>query len=124
VEQSPTVCSGTAITTTVYTLAKRTDATVTNLPTGLTSVVDTAAKTVTISGYSTASGTYTITTSGHTAPYSATISGTVTRNLASTIVLTKWNTKSNGMLWYCNYDNGLHLGGSATDATVTIYLLD
>jgi hypothetical protein len=23
------------------------------------------------------------------------------------------------MLWYCNYDNGLHFGGSATDATVT-----
>jgi hypothetical protein len=51
-------------------------------------VVDTA-KTVTISGTPTASGTYTITTSGHTAPCTAaTISGTVTRNLASTIVLT------------------------------------
>jgi hypothetical protein len=45
-------------------------------------VVDTA-KTVTISGTPTASGTYTITTSGHTAPCTAaTISGTVTRNLA------------------------------------------
>jgi hypothetical protein len=41
-----TVCSGTAITTTVYTFGGgATDATVTNLPTGLTSVVDTAAKT-------------------------------------------------------------------------------
>jgi hypothetical protein len=55
--KSPTVCSGTAITTTVYTFGgSATDATVTNLP-GLTSVVDTAAKTVTISGTPTASGT-------------------------------------------------------------------
>jgi hypothetical protein len=39
------------ITTTVYTFGgSATDATVTDLPTGLTSVVDTAAKTVTISG--------------------------------------------------------------------------
>jgi hypothetical protein len=48
-----------------------------------------------------------ITTSGHTA-VAAAISGTVTRNLASTIVLTS-GTKINGMLWYCNYDNGLPL---------------
>jgi hypothetical protein len=69
-----------------FTPAGAADATVTNLPTGLTSVVDTA-ETVT-SGTPTASGTYTITTSGHTAPCTAaTISGTVTRNLASTIVL-------------------------------------
>jgi hypothetical protein len=39
------------ITTTVYTFGgSATDATVTDLPTGLTSVVNTAAKTVTISG--------------------------------------------------------------------------
>jgi hypothetical protein len=43
--------------TTVYTFGGATDATM-NLPTGLTSVVDTAAKTVTISGTPTASGTY------------------------------------------------------------------
>jgi hypothetical protein len=53
-------------------------------------------------------GAYTITTSDMLLPCTeaATISGTVTRNLASTIPLTQWNTKSNGMLWYCN-DNGL-----------------
>jgi hypothetical protein len=39
-------------------LAEAADATVADLPTGLTSVVDTAAKTVTISGTPTASGTY------------------------------------------------------------------
>jgi hypothetical protein len=43
------------------------DATVADLPTGLTSVVDTAAKTVTISGTQLLL-VPTITTSGHTAP--------------------------------------------------------
>jgi hypothetical protein len=47
--KGPTVCSGTAITTTVYTFGgSATDATV-DLPTGLTTSV-VAAKTVTISG--------------------------------------------------------------------------
>jgi hypothetical protein len=48
-------------------------------------VVDTAAKTVTIGG---TQQLLLLTTSGHTAPCTATtISGTVTRNLASTIVV-------------------------------------
>jgi hypothetical protein len=53
------------------------------LPTGLTSAVNTTAKTVTISGTPTASGTYTITTSGHTPCTAATISGTVTVTLTT-----------------------------------------
>jgi hypothetical protein len=68
--QSPTVCSGTAITT-VYTFGgSATDDTVSDLPTGLTSVVSAAAKTVTISGTQLLR-VHTITTSGHTAPCTA-----------------------------------------------------
>ena len=78
--QSPSVCAGTAIQKTVYTFGgSATNADVTNLPTGVTGVVDPSAKTVTISGTPSATGTYTITTSGHTAPCSAkVITGTVT----------------------------------------------
>ena len=78
--QNPTVCSGTAITNTVYTFGgSATSASVSGLPTGLTSVV--SGSTITISGIPTASGTYTITTTGHTAPCTAaTISGAVTVN--------------------------------------------
>jgi hypothetical protein len=95
--QRSTVCSGAAITTTVYTFGgSATDATVADLPTGLTSVVDTAAKTVTISGTQLLL-VPTITTSGHTAPCTATISGTVTRNLASSVLTS--GTQINGMLW-------------------------
>jgi hypothetical protein len=80
--QSPTVCAGRAITNTVYTFSgSATNASVSGLPAGLSQVIDTSAKTVTISGTPTAGGTYTITTSGHTAPCTAaTISGTVTVN--------------------------------------------
>ncbi|WP_372497296.1 beta strand repeat-containing protein, partial [Flavobacterium panacis] len=80
--QSPAVCSGTAISNTVYTFGgSATNAIVSNLPAGLSSVVDTNAKTVTISGTPTAGGTYTITTAGHTSPCTeTTISGTVTVN--------------------------------------------
>ncbi|WP_068845009.1 hypothetical protein, partial [Flavobacterium chilense] len=80
--QNPTVCSGTAIPSAVYTFGgSATNATVTNLPTGLTAFVDSNAKTVTISGTPSASGTYTITTVGHTTPcVAATINGAVTVN--------------------------------------------
>jgi hypothetical protein len=79
--QNPTLCAGTAIPTTVYTFGgSATNATVTNLPAGLSSSVNTTAKTVTISGTPTTGGTYTITTSGHLSPCTAaTIQGTVTR---------------------------------------------
>ncbi|WP_420259953.1 beta strand repeat-containing protein, partial [Flavobacterium sinopsychrotolerans] len=70
--QNPTVCTGTAITTTVYTFGgSATNATVTNLPAGLASAVNTTAKTVTISGIPTVNGVYTITTVGHTSPCTA-----------------------------------------------------
>jgi hypothetical protein len=49
--QNQTVCSGTAITSAVYTFGgAKLDATVSDLPAGLTSVVSTTDKTVTISG--------------------------------------------------------------------------
>ncbi|WP_192499801.1 DUF11 domain-containing protein, partial [Flavobacterium sp. PL002] len=87
VTQNQTVCSGTAITNTVYTFGgSATSAVVTNLPAGLSSNVNTTAKTITISGTPTASGTYTITTSGHTTPcIAATISGAVTVNTTPTV---------------------------------------
>ncbi|MFD2942752.1 Ig-like domain-containing protein, partial [Flavobacterium notoginsengisoli] len=80
--QNPTVCAGASIPTTVYTFGgSASNAIVSNLPAGLSSVVDTNAKTVTISGTPTVGGTYTITTAGHTSPCTeATISGTVTVN--------------------------------------------
>jgi hypothetical protein len=72
-----------------------------------------------------ASGTYTITTSGHTAPCTAaTISGTVTRNLASTIVLTSGTQSPTVCSGTAITTTVYTFGGSATDATVTIYLLD
>ena len=75
--QSPTVCSGSAIINTVYTYGgSATNVTVTNLPSGLSSLVNTTNKTVTISGTPTAAGTYTISTTG--ACTGATISGTIT----------------------------------------------
>ncbi|WP_295093512.1 gliding motility-associated C-terminal domain-containing protein [uncultured Flavobacterium sp.] len=78
--RNPTVCSGAPVPSAVYTFGgSATNATVSNLPAGLSAAVDTNAKTVTISGNPTAAGTYTITTVGHTAPCTeATIQGTVT----------------------------------------------
>ena len=80
--QNPTICSGTAISTTVYTFGgSATNASVSGLPNGLAYSVNTTSKTVTISGTPTASGTYTIITSGHTSPcIASSISGTVTVN--------------------------------------------
>ncbi|OXA92965.1 hypothetical protein B0A62_14100, partial [Flavobacterium hydatis] len=80
--QNPVVCMGTAIPTTVYTFGgSAKNAIVTNLPTELKYVVDTAAGTVTISGTPTANASYTITTVGHTMPCpAATINGTITMN--------------------------------------------
>ena len=80
--QTQTVCSGTAITNTVFTFGgSATNATVTNLPAGLTQNINTTNKTVTISGTPTESGTYTITTSGHAEPCTAaTIAGAVIVN--------------------------------------------
>jgi len=81
--QNPTVCSGIPMDTTIYTFGGiATGATVANLPAGLNQNVNTTAKTVTISGIPTASGTYTITTSGGSCPPAATITGTVTVNPA------------------------------------------
>ena len=80
--QNPTICSGTAISTTVYTFGgSATNASVSGLPNGLAYSVNTTNKTVTISGTPTTSGTYTIITSGHTSPcIASSISGTVTVN--------------------------------------------
>ncbi len=77
--QNQTICEGSAITGTSYTLGgSAASATVANLPAGLAASLNTTSKIITISGAPTATGTYTITTSGHTAPCTAaTITGTV-----------------------------------------------
>ncbi|MBA0885098.1 T9SS sorting signal type C domain-containing protein [Flavobacterium undicola] len=119
--QSPTVCAGTAITNTVYTFSgSATNASVSGLPAGLSSAVNVGAKTVTISGIPTASGTYTITTSGHTAPCTAaTISGTVTMNAASSIVLTS-GTQNPTVCEGTAITNTVYtFAGSATNASVS-----
>jgi hypothetical protein len=67
-------------------------------------VVDTAGKP--LSGTPTASGTYTITTSGHTA-YSD--NNIWNGNVILPLQLMTSGTQVHGMLWYCNYDNGLPL---------------
>ena len=70
--QSQTVCAGTAITSTVYTWGgSATDVNVTSLPTGLTATKNAAAKTVTITGIPSTTGTYSVSTIGHTAPCTA-----------------------------------------------------
>ncbi|WP_428230135.1 Ig-like domain-containing protein [Flavobacterium sp.] len=87
--QNQTLCEGTPITSTVYTFGgSATNAVASNLPLGLGSIVDTNAKTITISGSPTTSGpyTYTITTVGHTSPCSAaTINANVTVTANNTV---------------------------------------
>jgi pectate lyase len=79
-----TVASGTAIASIVFTWGgNATDATVTGLPAGLSSVKNITAKTITISGTPTATGTYTITTTG-TGGTPATGSGTITVTTGTT----------------------------------------
>ncbi|WP_425554796.1 beta strand repeat-containing protein, partial [Flavobacterium ginsengisoli] len=94
--QNPTVCSGASVPNAVYTFGgSATNATVSNLPAGLSAAVDTNAKTVTISGNPTAAGTYIITTVGHTAPcVEVTIQGTVTLSPNVTIASFSPSTSS------------------------------
>jgi hypothetical protein len=78
-----TICPGGSITNMVYTYSgEATGASVTGLPAGLSSSVNAGAKTVTISGTPTASGTFTITTTSHTCGSAATINGTVNSGFA------------------------------------------
>jgi hypothetical protein len=78
--QNQTVCAGVSIVTTTYTLGGgATGADVTGLPAGLSASV--SFPTVTISGSPTATGTYTITTTGQDASCAAaTLAGTITVN--------------------------------------------
>jgi len=119
--QNSIVCSGSAITSTVYTFGGgATNASVSGLPSGLSSSVNTTAKTVTISGTPTANGTYTITTSGHTAPCSAaTINGTVTINPISTIVLTSGTQNPVVCSGLAIPSTVYTFGGSAVNAAVS-----
>ncbi|WP_264552303.1 gliding motility-associated C-terminal domain-containing protein [Flavobacterium sp. N2038] len=107
--QNPTVCNGTAIPNAVYTFGgSATNATISNLPAGLTSSVDLNAKTVTISGTPTTGGTYTITTVGHTAPCTEDFkTGTVTITTipVPTITSTAATCSSDGTSKISNYSS-------------------
>lgn len=113
--QNQTVCSGSAITSTVYTFGgSATNASVTNLPSGLTSSLNTTNKTLTISGIPTTSGTYTITTSGHSFPCTAaTISGIITMNSSPSAII----SENNGPL--CAGDNAVFTLTGTANALVT-----
>ncbi|MDQ6527943.1 gliding motility-associated C-terminal domain-containing protein [Flavobacterium sp. LHD-85] len=132
--QNPTVCSGASVPNAVYTFGgSATNATVSNLPTGLSAAVDTNAKTVTISGNPTAGGTYTITTVGHTAPCTEkTIQGTVSLSPNVTIApfsaatstrcqgaetITKTTTASNSTGITYNLDSASSAGGNTINST-------
>ncbi len=80
--QRQTLCAGSAMTAASYTLGgAATSYTLAGLPAGLSEMFDEASRVLTISGTPTASGTYTITTTGHIAPCTAVeISGAVTVN--------------------------------------------
>ncbi|MCM0664802.1 gliding motility-associated C-terminal domain-containing protein [Flavobacterium tyrosinilyticum] len=133
--QNPTVCSGASVPNAVYTFGgSATNATVSNLPTGLSAAVDTNAKTVTISGNPTTAGTYTITTVGHTAPCTeTTIQGkiTLTPNVTiasfspatssrcqgvETITRTTTATNSTGGIAY-SLDSASSTGGNTINST-------
>ncbi|MFC4476639.1 gliding motility-associated C-terminal domain-containing protein [Flavobacterium chungangensis] len=133
--QNPTVCSGGSVPNAVYTFGgSATNATVSNLPTGLSATVDTNAKTVTISGNPTAAGTYTITTVGHTAPcVEVTIQGKIslTPNVTiasfspatssrcqavETITRTTTATNSTGGITY-SLDSASSTGGNTINST-------
>lgn len=114
------VTSGTAISSIVYTWGGgATDVTVTGLPAGLTATKNTSAKTVTIAGTPTATGSYTVTTvqsSGTAVVLSGTITVatsiptlSLTTGTATQTVTTGTAITSIVYTW----------GGGATDVTVT-----
>ncbi|KFF07609.1 beta strand repeat-containing protein, partial [Flavobacterium reichenbachii] len=115
-----TICAGTAISSTVYTWGgSATDVTVTNTI-GLTVVKNGPAKTVTISGTPTATGTYSIATNGQTSPCTAvSLSGNITVNPISTLTLTTGTANQTVCAGTAISNTVYTWGGSATDVTVT-----
>jgi pectate lyase len=114
-----TVASGTAIASIVFTWGgNATDATVTGLPAGLSSVKNITAKTITISGTPTTTGTYTVTTSG-TAGSPATGSGTITVTTAAQTLTSNGNNSQTVGSGTAIASIVFTWGGSATDAAVT-----
>lgn len=118
---SQLVSAGTAITDIVYTWGgTATDVTVTGLPAGLTATKNAGAKTVTIAGTPTATGTYDIATiqlSGAGATANGTI--TVVPLIAPTLVLTSGTASQSILLTSAITDIVFTWGGGATDVTVT-----
>ncbi|MFM2229239.1 MAG: hypothetical protein RL607_497, partial [Bacteroidota bacterium] len=118
-----TVCAGSAITTITYTFGNgATNATVTGLPAGITASV--VGSTLTISGSpSTTTGSpfnYTVITSGGNCG-APTLTGTITVNPVTTLVLTSAPATANQTLCVNSPITPITytFGGSATGATVT-----
>lgn len=138
--EDQTICG--AMTTTTYTYGGAgTGATVTNLPAGLTSSVNTTTKVITISGTPTASGTYTITVNVGACASSATVEGTITlaspspsavntlispSSLANGDYLwsgnasTAWGTAGN---WYKYNGSSFETASSVPSTSTKVYIL-
>jgi hypothetical protein len=116
-----TVCAGTAITPTVYTWGgSATDVTVSGLPSGLTATKNAGAKTVTISGTATATGTYSVVTTGQASPCTAiSLGGTITVNPIATLLLTSGTANQTVCAGTDITSTVYTWGGSATDVTVS-----
>jgi hypothetical protein len=101
---SQTVTLGTALTSFYYTWANATSVTVSGLPSGVTSVLNTTAQTITISGTPTATGTFAfkVTTTGGSTNVSA--GGTITVNSAA-VSSTLKSTEANSMAVSSGADN-------------------
>jgi hypothetical protein len=84
---SQTVTVGSAIASFYYTWANATSATASGLPSGVTATVNATAKTITISGTPTATGTFNFTVATTGGSPNATSSGTITVNGASSSLI-------------------------------------
>ncbi|MFD2162290.1 T9SS type A sorting domain-containing protein [Paradesertivirga mongoliensis] len=114
-----TVVSGTAISDIVFTWGGgATDVTVTGLPVGLTSSKNPGAKTLTISGTPSGSGTYTVTTTGGSKP-PVSLQGTVNMLLANPTLSVTANHTQSVIKGTAITSIVFTWGGGATDVTVT-----
>ena len=117
-QANQTVYTGTAIMTTVYKWGgAATDVTLTNLPAGLASSKDATAKTLTISGTPTASGSYTVSCVG--GENSISLAGVITvSNVApATLVVTSGLTAQEVIYGSAMEPIVFTWGGGATDVT-------
>lgn len=114
------VYSGDPILSTVYKWGgAATDATVSNLPAGLSSVKDPAAKTVTISGIPTAEGTYSVTNVGGTNTITLTAEIKISTVAAATLSVTEGKASQEVNFGTEMQRTVFTWGGGATDVSYT-----